>query len=65
MLALGSVYYENGNYEKQIDFQRCYKNFNLFEEEFKENRISGINAAETNLAQISKSIEIRSSNVLL
>ena len=55
LLALGSVYYENGNYEKAISiFKDAIKNFNLFEEEFKENRISGINAAETNLAQISK-----------
>ena len=55
LLVLGSVYYENENYEKaKALYKEAINNFNLFEEKFKENRINGLNTSEINLALISK-----------
>ena len=55
LLVLGSVYYENENYEKaKALYKEAINNFNLFEEKYKENRINGLNTSEINLALISK-----------
>lgn len=55
LLVLGSVFYENENYEKaKALYKEAIKNFNLFEEKYKENRINGLNTSEINLALISK-----------
>ena len=55
LLVLGSVYYENENYEKaKALYKEAINNFNLFEEKYKENRIFGLSTSEINLAQISK-----------
>jgi len=55
LLVLGSVFYENENYEKaKALYKEAIKNFNLFEEKYKENRIYGLSTSEINLAQISK-----------
>ena len=55
LLVLGSVYYENENYEKaKALYKEAINNFNLFEEKHKENRINGLNTSEINLALISK-----------
>ena len=55
LLVLGSVFYENENYEKaKALYKEAINNFNLFEEKFKENRINGLNTSEINLALISK-----------
>ena len=55
LLVLGSVYYENENYEKaKALYKEAINNFNLFEEKYKENRIKGLNTSEINLALISK-----------
>jgi len=55
LMILGSVFYENENYEKAKTFyNEAITNFNLYEEKFKEDKIFGLNTSDFNLALVSK-----------
>ena len=55
LMILGSVFYENENYEKaKTYYNEAIRNFNLYEEKFKDDRIFGLNISDNNLALISK-----------